>query len=374
MTDNRILLVGSVFTGMQYGSYEVMRRLLWRLDPQSFGIVSLAWRSDADYAFADRTHVLGLRKLPGGKLGAVVSIIQTPFVALSAFLRLRKQGFKSLVAVHPSMDSLIVGLGLSRMLRIPFYPYLHDTIVEAQEKTRMAPIARWVQKRVFSGARKILVVSEGMKAYYFRTYGVNAVVIPHIYSDEIAVRPSETSERTLFWSGGIYGLNDHAVLRVVRAATRLGVVTRITAPGGAALARVEKWKREGLLVEPVYYPKRSDYLAALRRQGAHVLALNAPTESEFGAGELATIFPTKTPDYLASGRPILVYCPEDYELARYFKKYDCGIVVSREEEIEEAIRQVLAPEVSRPHVVSALAKMDDFSAERVSSAFVAAQM
>jgi len=236
----------------------------------------------------------------------------------------------------------------------------------------MAPIARWVQKWVFARARRILTMSEGMKAYYERTYGLDCVVIPHIYSDAVASGPSETTERNLFWSGGIYGLNDRAVLKVVQTATRMGVVTRITAPGGAALARVERWKKDGLLVEPVYYPERTEYIAALRRQGAHVLALNAPSESEFGAGELSTIFPTKTPDYLASGRPILVFSPENYELPRYFTDADCGVVVSCEEELEEAIGQVLAFDGNRTRIENALAKTADFTAEHVASAFLAA--
>jgi hypothetical protein len=53
--------------------------------------------------------------------------------------------------------------------------------------------------------------------------------------------------------------------------------------------------------------------------------------------ELGTIFPTKTPEYLAAGRPILVHCPENYFLARFFQKHECGLVVS-ERSVDALVR------------------------------------
>ena len=338
----KVLFVGSVFNGMKYGSYEVMRRLLHQYSAESFGIVSAAYRSDAAYDFADRAITVGVKKLPQGKLGALVGLLQIPFMALQALRWCRGTSYVSLVAVHPSMDMLLLALVLSKILRLPLFPYLHDTIVEAQEKSRLAFLARWTQRLVFGSARRVLVMSEGMRAYYQRKYHLDSVVLPHIYAERVPIQPSVLREKTLFWSGGIYGINDHAVLDVVRAASTLGVTTRITAAGGLAKERVLSWRGEGLLVEAVYYPERGDYVEALTRQGAHVLALNDSLQSDFGEGELSTIFPTKTPDYLASGRPIMVYCPERYELAAYFQKHKCGIVVTRSEDLPNAIRKVLS--------------------------------
>ena len=365
-TRGKVLFVGSVFNGMKYGSYEVMRRLLHQYSAESFGIVSAAYRSDAAYDFSDRAITVGVKKLPQGKLGALVGLLQIPLMALQALRWCRGTGYVSLVAVHPSMDMLLLALVLSKVLRLPLFPYLHDTIVEAQEKSRLAFLARWTQRLVFRCARRILVMSEGMRAYYQRKYDLDSVVLPHIYAEKVPVRPSVPRETTLFWSGGIYGINNHAVLDVIRTASALGVTTRITAAGGLAKERVLSWRREGLLVEAVYYPERCDYVEALAGQGAHILALNDSAVSEFGEGELSTIFPTKTPDYLASGRPIIVYCPERYELAAYFQKHKCGIVVTQSEDLPNAIRKVLSkdPDV-QACVQNGLMLMPTFSPEHV---------
>ena len=371
--EGKVLFVGSVFNGMQYGSYEVMRRLLHQYDSNSFGIVSASYRSDASYDFASQVLTVGFCRLPTGKLGAIVSMLQIPLMFIKAFLSCRKSSYVAIVAVHPSMDMLLVALLLAKWMRLPLFPYLHDTIVEAQEKSRLAPIARWTQRSVFSAARKILVMSEGMQTYYRRIYGVKSVVVPHIYSESPSADVSSAHMKTLFWSGGIYGINDHAVLEVVKAATSLGVTTRITAPGGAARARVEAWRQKGLLVEAVYYPERKDYIEALRVQGAHVLALNHPSASEFGEGELATIFPTKTPDYLASGRPVLVFCPNHYELATYFSKHRCGVVVSQPEDLQAAIQEILSDNsATRDMVRNGLNLVKGFSPKCVAETLSAA--
>ena len=60
--------------------------------------------------------------------------------------------------------------------------------------------------------------------------------------------------------------------------------------------------------------------------------------------ELSTIFPTKTPEYLATGNLIIVHCPENYFLAKFFRKHNCGIVISEQsdEAIEKVLRGILA--------------------------------
>ena len=69
-------------------------------------------------------------------------------------------------------------------------------------------------------------------------------------------------------------------------------------------------------------------LATLLNQHILTVALNWPDESSLPEDELATAFPTKVIEYLAAGRPILVHCPENYFLARFFREHECGIVVS----------------------------------------------
>lgn len=365
----KVLLVGSVFSRANYGSHVVMRELLKRFDPESFRIVVPAYCAKLDgYEFESQLLRVGGRT-------QTLRLLQFPWMAFQVVRWVRRRDFVAVVTVYPWLDTLPVGLIVSWILRLPFIPYLHDTISEATETWRIYRLVLWLQRLVFARAARIFVMSDGMAAYYRAKYGLNCVTIRHPYTEPIQETDGCSVKRNLFWAGGVYEINDKALLRVISVATRMGVKTVLTTASTAVRERILAWRDSGLLVEPVFYEERSDYLEALRHQGAHVLALNAPTDSSFGHGELATIFPTKTPEYLASGRPILVFCPKDYALAGYFTSKRCGVVVTDADDqaIEDGIRRVLSDDDDiRELQRNAVAQARMFSAERVAEDFARA--
>ena len=99
------------------------------------------------------------------------------------------------------------------------------------------------------------------------------------------------------------------------------------------------------MIEITAYRNREDYINALKDHSAHILVLNESANSDWGEEELATAFPTKTPEFMASGRPIFVMCPERYSLAKFFRKYDCGCVLTStatDDVIAKGIQKVLS--------------------------------
>jgi glycosyltransferase involved in cell wall biosynthesis len=121
-----------------------------------------------------------------------------------------------------------------------------------------------------------------------------------------------------------------------------------------------------------FYRQRADYLKAMQQQGVLILALNWPDETPQHEDELATIFPTKTPEYLATGRPIVVHCPEHYFLARFFRENRCGLVVTERsiEALVQAIRHLLEDPVAVSELrQSALTAARIFSADQIARRF-----
>jgi glycosyltransferase involved in cell wall biosynthesis len=53
--------------------------------------------------------------------------------------------------------------------------------------------------------------------------------------------------------------------------------------------------------------------------------------------------PSKTGEYLASGRPILVHAPADSFLVWYFRRYECGLIVDTPDSVRlaEAVERLL---------------------------------
>jgi len=285
-------------------------------------------------------------------------------------------GCGAIVGVYPDLLFLDASERAARALNVPFFPYPHDTIAEAAASSRYAGWARRVQDRVFSSAVKVFVATGGMKKLYERKYGLDPVALVHIYPEEVPLEPPRepASNESLLWAGNAYSINSKALLRVCEAMEcRDGL--RLTLATGQS---EEDLREQGFSMERidrVYVPvsERPRYLKMIRDHIVLVLALNWPDETHVHGDELATIFPTKTPEYLASGRPIIVHCPEHYHLAGFFREHSCGEVVTRRSvgAIEHALKRILgSSELRRELGRNALKAARLFSPERVVPSFV----
>jgi len=276
-----------------------------------------------------------------------------------------------IVGVYPDYHFLYAARAAAKKLKIPWISYLHDTVVEALSHSHLAQRGAQLQKEVFQEASSTLVMSRGMADLYQKKYHFTSIPLEHSYLEPIPENIPETQGlRQAFWGGAIYGINARAVGRIADATSKIDcsflLATNASAAGLEALGvRGEHLKQE-------FYSGRKEYLEALQRQGILVLALDYPDESPIHEDELSTIFPTKTPEYLASGRPILVHCPEHYFMARFIKENGCGLVVSERSvpALTEACQYLLG---SSPKIEemgrNALKAAHLFAADRVASLF-----
>jgi len=254
----------------------------------------------------------------------------------------------AVVGVYPDVFMLDTAVRVARDLGLPFVPYLHDTVAEALDRSRLAKLGRRVHGRVLENAASYLVATDGMAALYREKYRVEAVAVEHIYPEKIPREPPRgDAEQALFWSGNIYAINKDAIRRVFLAASRRSELEFrfATQQSRESLARLGL---QGEHVKVTYIPvrERDRYLEMIRSQAVLVLALDWPHESTMHEDELRTIFPTKTPEYLASGRPILCHCPSHYYLARFLREHECAEVVS--EPNDEAVARGLDRILGKP--------------------------
>jgi len=252
----------------------------------------------------------------------------------------------AILGVFPDFLFLDASERAARALGVPFFPYLHDTVAEAASSSRFAGWAQRIQDRVFYSAARVFVATGGMKVLYERKYNIDAMALVHIYPEPIPGDvPGEPAPRqALLWAGNAYAINSSSLHRVYQAMGRIGDLRMTMATGQSMTDLDELGFGQGLVVkEYVPVSERPRYLRLIRDHAVLVLALNWPDETHIHEDELATIFPTKTPEYLASGRPIIVHCPEHYHLARFIREHGCGEVVSERsvDAVEGALRRVL---------------------------------
>ncbi len=291
--------------------------------------------------------------------------------ATSKLIKLIEQtNTKILVGVYPSFHFLKITRDAAKATHTPWIAYLHDTVAEGLSNTRWADKAAELQQQVFAEADSVLVMSQGMTDLYQRKYNLACPPLEHTYPELITDHvPEVKALPQAFWAGDIYNINHQAVRRVSEALRRLGYSFLLTT------AKPETLEPQGITgdhIKTTFYPRRAVYLEALRQQGILILALNWPDETRQHEDELATIFPTKTPEYLVSGRPILVHCPEHYFLARFFRDNQCGVVVTERsvEALVEAADNLLKDPAAISNLTrSALVAAQIFNADRIASRF-----
>lgn len=366
-----VTVVSMGWPPMTTGSAVVMANLFRNFDPSSFTVVTA---SNSRYVRNDDGSV-------SASIGIVSSLLwsfrldmywrdlQIPIATRKLIRIVRANDSKVLLAVYPDYHFFKIARDAAKATRVPLLPYFHDTLLEPLAKSRLGHRAARLQAQVFAEAANVLVMSRGMADLYERKYHLQTVPIEHTYPEPIRAVPSATPpKRAAFWAGSIYGINLRAARRIASALAKIKVPWKLTNQPPSEFWRGAEFDRD--LISTSFFPSRNQYLAALEGYGLLVLALDAADESEIQEDELSTIFPTKTPEYLASGRPILVHCPDHYFLARFFRTNRCGVVVSDRtiDALAEACRSILDGESSVAELTkNALDVAKQFSASRIAN-------
>lgn len=336
-----IFYITTAYPPVPAGSSVINRNLLSHFDEDSFVLIKSKVNQTKKIEGAEPKHTYSVFKpyynLPR-RLNNFLCDLQISF-AIKKILRLaKKYQPKAIVAVYPDYYFLKIAREAAKVLDIPFIPYMHDTIAEALSSSRLANKAKELQDQVFEEADKVLVMSDGMKDLYQSKYKLPSTALRHSYLEPIKEHPDKLpEEKKAFWAGDVYNINKTSLNRVSQALAKNSYELIL-----ATYRSKEDLKQLGLEgdhLQTTFFAGRSKYLNALSQHRILLLALDWPDESDVHPDELATIFPTKTPEYLAAGNIILVHCPENYFLARFFLDNECGIVIS--ERSVDAINQQL---------------------------------
>lgn len=310
----------------------VHRHLLDQFDPASF-VVLTAFFPGAKRAEVPRDikyHFIYLSlEFITSKVHRPLARIQklTIPILLNLYISLVKP--KRIIIGYPDLYWMDICSSVAIKRNIPFIPYLHDTVVEATYASPFKALAQHVQDRIFKHAYKIAVMSEGMRDLYRRKYGIESTVWEHIYPEKPMLLPAEKENRA-HWSGDVYEINHKAVIRFGNVLERLGMQFSIS--NGKTREQLKSYGITGQHIRKVFYQQRHDYLVQLGTARLLLLGLNYSDECSVHEDELATIFSTKTPEYLGSGSLIIYNGPSHYYLADFLTEKCCGVVIDTKDE------------------------------------------
>lgn len=326
-----VLVISSELYRASNGSAVVMRNLLTQFSPDSFTVLTRDISAEISAPVSPELRVLTVRiEPPFTRRGERFwRDLAHPFIERRIEKVVKQIRPAMILAVYPLLHFFSAAINAAEGNGIPWVAYLHDMLVEPHHGTKYQQFAEDVQRKMFSSAGAVAVTGRGMADLYRTKYSVGCVPIEIGYCEPIAatLTPRPIGVPCAFMGGSIYTVNDKAVARLLEGAKQAGIrFTLATTAGWNSLKTYGVSQRPD--IEKACYLTRKDYLAALPNHHILTAALNWPDETSVPEDELATAFPTKVVEYLAAGQPILVHCPENYFLARFFREHKCGIVVS----------------------------------------------
>ena len=292
---------------------------------------------------------------------------QLPLMIARAIRLCRKYRCSNVIAVFPNEEFLIVGYVVSLLTGSRFFMYMHNTWLENRQGVALR-IAEVLQPRMFKRAAHVFVMSEGMAELYRAHYpGLRCSPLVHSFNQEVPAfvpPPSPGSPLRLTISGNIYEVCRDATSRFCEALSRMAdtELTFLTGTPKSYLADL------GLLRENVLCAtaEQDEVVENLRK--ADILVLPHGFTGSYSAIEYQTIFPTRTIEYLISGRPILAHAPPDCYLTRFLRENDCALIVDNPsiEQLIKAIQLLRENEILRSKLVrNALAAAEIFQASKV---------
>ncbi len=267
----------------------------------------------------------------------------------------REHRVTRILATNPDLNFLVASYFIHRATGIPWYPYLHDTILEAQRDFPGKSLGRLFQDRIFRSSTKVFVLTPGLQELYRRKYHLETVLIPHCLDESLL----ETEERGGSWdagedkpvvfSGAIYWLNADSLRCLTEAVRRLpGLCLQI-----ASFTRHQMIEQYGIIgpkVTASFLEDPGDVTALQREACLLYLPL---TFDRAHAEEVDSAFPTKIIEYLVARVPILVHAPASSLLSRLCREEECALVVDQPdpEALVAAIRRLQEDQPLRQRLV-----------------------
>lgn len=293
--------------------------------------------------------------------------LQVAAMLWRSVLLVRKFQCSALLVAFPNEEFLLVGYLTACLTGLPLFVYFHNTYVENRHGLSLR-FARWLQARVFSRARHVFVMSEGMVELYRTRYPeLKCSALVHSFNEDIPVftsLPELHAPLRLMICGNINESCRDSAVRLCEAISKMNNVS-LTLLSGTSRADLQDL---GLLRNGTAYETVSRDQVISRLEEADIVVLPHGFTGNSAPEEYRTMFPTKTIEYLICGRPILAHTPPDCYLTRFLKQHICALVVDTPSipAIIEAVERLRADRDLRSNLVrQALHAAEMFHAPRV---------
>lgn len=291
--------------------------------------------------------------------------LQVPFIFWRGMQVLRGKSVKHLlVAPFAHWGTFLLATCLLHCISgTPMSIYFFDIFDRGRRDNWENRVRSLIERMAISMASHVFVMSEPLQEHYREKYGIKSILLPHpidlsFYNSSCNVEKGELKQSgellKIVFTGMIYESQLDAILNLVNVVNELpNVELHIYTP------RTEpKLRWMGISGHHVIFHGRVSHkeIPAIQ-QNADILFLPMAFNSVYPhmikkipsrklredlAAErqvIKTASPSKLPEYLAAGRPILIHAPSYSYVAWYGKTHQCAEVVDNQD--LEALRSAV---------------------------------
>jgi glycosyltransferase involved in cell wall biosynthesis len=293
----------------------------------------------ARYRFVPRKGLRGNRFLLGRVINALVNVVLAAGTGVRVAVLARRRDAGWILTVADEGFSVIAGCIAAALARRPHLIMVFDLWEENAYTDIERRLAHVLEPTIFRRAARVIVHCPEMAEHYRVKHGLECSVVPTPVEAWEPERHARTGrEREILFAGAVYWAQEDS-LRRLSAATR-GL-------DGASLTIVGSWadedalRRRGIVadrLEPDLPPDQ--FRRRLEKADALFLGLGFDTDHP---EVVRTASPAKLPEYMMSGRPILIHAPAGSHVAEYARTERFAEVVDVPDEaaLRHAVELVL---------------------------------
>jgi glycosyltransferase involved in cell wall biosynthesis len=387
----RILIVWSWIPCFHLGAGILMRRLFAGYPPDRLWALTStqSTRNTAPFDPAPPPErqvsvpEIQIRRRWLNKLALLLNRLLLPWTVWRGVRLARKEKIEAIFTV-PWDHFTVAAYLIHRITGLPVYMYVMDDHIGTPKALRVQHLMySFFMPRIVRECKRIWGVSDSMCDYFERTYGVKC--FPLLPLLDLENFRSKRTRKTwsadgalhIVFTGAIYTMQVDAVRRLVRLVGRESaqngnpnVSMQLTLYSSTPSQSV---KGMGLCGKNVRLDQvgHDDVATVLAEADVGFLPLSFEPEMRH---VVETSLPSKIAEYLAAGLPILAHAPPSSTVARYCRKYKCGLVVDAPDEglLQDALLR-LKSDVALRQELSAKAleaARQNHDAHRIAASFI----
>lgn len=347
IAEGATILLGRLLRQFPKGSYSVLTRPASDLARSP---VDARHELDCEESFF-QVFSTGAAGRMGAAINRILGYLTIPFIVLQGTALARKAD-SILVTSMGSGFVPIAAFFIHLITRRPLFVYLFDAWWELVTSRVDRLMAGAFTPRILRSASKVFVMSETLQDLCRDKFGIECVMMPHPVDSSLyrlAGRPERSNGKArLVFTGAVYSPQIESIQRMAHVVNSLDNV-RFALFTPRSPAELEASGISGPNIEYGFAP--AGEVPAIQMM-ADVLFL--PFSFDFANPVLiATASPSKMPEYLLAGRPILIHAPSYSYVALHARKHGFGLVVDEpdEEKLREALIRLLGDEGLRRELV-----------------------